>query len=166
MKNRGNKYDEWEYSSEGIDYALDSARDLIPNYARAPLAKALSLLPKKIIDFVVDNCVFISPEAESQGYWYSFNHPFLKGKKGFILLDENLWRARPIEMAFTIAHEVAHAYRGHNVIMTLDSNFEESMKNEVEADKLAIRWLVKHYKKTSLLKICNYIENREKKNSK
>jgi len=64
-KNRINKLEEWECSPEGIDYALDSARDLIPNYARAPLAKALSLLPKKIIDFVVDNCIFISQESKS-----------------------------------------------------------------------------------------------------
>jgi len=34
------------------------------------------------------------------------------------------------------------------------------MKIEVETDKLAIKWLVKHYKEKSLLKICNYISNK------
>lgn len=153
MKKQKNKYEEWEYSIDEIDYALDCARDLIPYYARIPLAKALSLLPRKIIDFVVNNCIFISPEAESKGYWYSFNHPFFKGKKGFILLGDILWKAKPIERAFVIAHEVAHAFKGHNVLMTEISNVEKQMKMEVEADKLAIKWLVKHYKEKSLLKI-------------
>jgi hypothetical protein len=47
--------------------------------------------------------------------------------------------------------------------MTLDSNVEETMKIEVEADKLAIKWLAKHYKETSLKKICSYIDNKWKK---
>jgi hypothetical protein len=86
MKKRKYKSEEWVYSPEGIDYALETGRDLVPPIARVPLVNALSLLPKDIIDFVVENCIFISPEGKNPGYWYSFSHPFFKGKKGFILL--------------------------------------------------------------------------------
>lgn len=176
MKKQEEKFKEWEYSPGGINpYAFDVAGHLLPKYARMPLIKALSPLPKKILDFVIDNCIFMSLEAGNQGEWYNFNHPFFKGKKGIILLADSLWKASPIERALIIAHEVAHAFRGHSIIITEMSDVQEhgeleieikkmieememekkQMEMDDEADRLAIKWLVKYYDKESLLEICN-----------
>ena len=39
-------------------------------------------------------------------------------KKGFILLNMNLWKKKKIEIDFIIAHESAHAFKRH--IKTMD----------------------------------------------
>jgi len=58
-----------------------------------------------------------------------------------IYLNKTLWRAAPIKRAFTIAHEVAHAFNGDD---------------EIEADIQAVKWLSKYYLKSDLIKLCSY----------
>lgn len=142
------------YTPEMIDYELDSLGE-VPEYARLPLAKSLSLLPKEVIDFAIKNYVFISEEHSNSGTHYTFNTILFKNKLGFISLNSNLWDKKPINIAFTIAHEVAHAFKGHAIKTCDDTAWKNYVKREKETDKLAVKWLSKHYKKETLLKLCH-----------
>ena len=145
------------YTPEMILYELNGSLDLIPDHAEMLLGKSLSLLPKNVIDFIVGNYVFISQEEDEDGTHYAFDNIFFKDKIGFILLNNNLWRKKPIEIAFTIAHEVAHAFKRHTIKDFKDVDLDKGIKIEKEADRLALKWLNKHYKKESLEKLCNYL---------
>ena len=149
------------YSLEMIDYGLDTA-GLVPEYARTPLAKALSLLPHEVIDFVTEHCYFISQEKGTDGSYHDFDS-FHKKAVGFILIPEEIWGKKPIQIAFTIAHEVAHALKRNK---PLDKGFKKIgellqyvPKQEKEADRLAVKWLSRHYSKKSLMKLCGYLKS-------
>ena len=73
-----------------------------------------------------------------------------KNKIGFILLNNNLWLKEPEKIAFTIAHEVAHAFKRHH--LEKFPNNDERIKQEKEADRLAMKWLSEHYKRDVLEK--------------
>lgn len=88
-------------------------------------------------------------------YIYLYNHPYFLGKTGFILLSRELWRRRPIEKAIVIAHEVAHAVNENKRVKYEGSIVERRIKMEEEANELAIKWLVKPYKKERLQQISN-----------
>lgn len=136
---------------EKIDYSLDIARELIPNHARHLLARSLSLLPEEVVNFVADNLLFISSEG---GEYITFNHPFFQNRKGFILLPSDLWKKKPIEIAFVIAHEIAHAYMNDEIKSWDD--MEKRIPNEIKADKTAVRWLSKSYSEKNLRRLCDY----------
>jgi len=141
------------YSPERIDYSLGVAKDLIPEYARNPLAEALSFLPENVIDFVTEKIIFISILDNVDGLYYPFNHPFFKNRVGFILFPNNLWERSIIEVAFTVAHEIAHAFKEWDIQSWEDlENTKRSFKNEKAADKLAVEWLSKNFPKKKLLK--------------
>jgi hypothetical protein len=142
------------YSPGTIDVRLYKNRSTIPYIAPLPLAKSLSLLPEKVIDFVIENYVFISQQENLNGAHFTFDDLYLREKIGFILLFDNLWRKRPMQIALTVAHEVAHAVKGHKTKEVEDLNAEMIIKEEKEADKLAVRWLSKYYKRESLEKLC------------
>jgi len=61
---------------------------------------------------------------------------------------------KPIEIAFTVAREVVHAYKEHKINDYKNNGIDKNIKREKEADKLAVKWLSKHYKRESLLKLC------------
>ena len=145
------------YTPEMILYELNGSLELIPDHAEMLLGKYLSLLPKSVIDFIVGNYVFISQKEAEDGAHYAFDNIFFKDKIGFILLNSNLWRKKPIEIAYTIAHEAAHAFKGHAIKDFKDTDLDKGIKIEKEADRLALKWLSKHYKKETLEKLCNYL---------
>jgi len=126
---------------------------LIPESELYALSKALSLLPEEVINFATNNILFISPETSM---YLTFNHPFFQDQKGFILLSSDLWKKRPIEIAFTVAHEVAHAYMKDEIKSWDDMKDEIRTPNEIKADKTAVEWLSKSYDKKSLRKLCSY----------
>jgi len=116
------------YTPEMILYELNGSLDLIPDHVAMFLGKALSLLPKNVIDFIVGNYVFISQKEDEDETHYAFDNIFFKEKIGFILLNSNLWRKKPIEIAFTIAHEVAHAFKGHTITDFQDTDIDKCIK--------------------------------------
>ncbi len=109
----------------------------------------MELLLAGVIDFVIENCTFISMKEGKEGAYYAFDHYALKGRTGFILLNSTLWDRSEMAIAFAIAHEVAHAYKGYSVSMD-NSTREAFIVRETEADELAVRWLSKHYEEESL----------------
>ncbi len=138
-----------------IDYDLDVAREFIPEHARYHLAKSLSLLPEEIVDFVVKNLIFISPED----YRYiKLDHWIFKNRLGIISLCPELWKEEPLEMAYIIAHEIAHAIKDDTIDMEMEKNLslEEGEDVEIRADRLAVEWLSQHYEERELRKLCRY----------
>lgn len=146
------------YSPEGIDYSLDSIRT---EAFRSYLAKGLSLLPHEVIDYIIENFVFSCQDKKQTGECIFFDAYDLKNKKGLIILYPELYNKKDIEINFTIAHETAHAYLGHNQTKHEDTDIKISGKKEVMADNTAIKWLSKYYKKSDLEKCCSYKNNRK-----
>jgi len=72
------------HTLEKIDYELGDT-DFIPEYARVPLSTALSYLPEKVIDFVIEKCVFVSLEKDYRGIHLSLSDFRLKSKQNIIL---------------------------------------------------------------------------------
>ena len=141
---------------EQIDYNLD--KDFYPEEVRYPLAKALSSLPEEVVESVIENCIFFI--IEMGGSYLSFKDKRLEGKKGIIHLDYSLFKKNSMEIAFTVAHEVAHALGDDAIEINLNMTLEEQTKPEIKADKLAVEWLSKHYEKGSLIPMCGYWKNR------
>lgn len=141
---------------EQIDYDLD--KDFYPEEVRYPLAKALSLLPEEVVEAVIENCIFFI--IEMGGSYLSFKDKRLEGKKGIIHLDYSLFKKNSMEIAFTVAHEVAHALGDDAIEIKLNMTLEDQTKPEIKADKLAVEWLSKHYEKESLIPMCGYWKNR------
>ena len=71
------------YPPEQIDYELDHS-GRFPEDARGALSKALSYLPKEIVDFIVESHVFLSLDKETKGEYWSFDDFRLKNRKGFV----------------------------------------------------------------------------------
>jgi Zn-dependent peptidase ImmA (M78 family) len=146
------------YTPEEIDYLLDKSRDSIPDYARSLLAESLALLPTKVIDFIIDKYVFISLEDKSDAETFPFNHFYFRKKAGFILIGGKVWKKSFLHIAFTIAHEAAHAFKKHTVKNVVHGMPEEATKREKEANGLAVEWLSKHFKKGRLLRFCHSVD--------
>lgn len=131
------------------------ALHLVSKDARQKLMDAIMFLPTEVENFIVKNYVFISRDSKRAiATHFSFDEVWFKNKKGFILIDTGLWNKSEKEITFTVAHEIAHAFLGHGV-KTLSKNL--SSKEEKEADRTAVKWLSKHYKKDELLKLCSYL---------
>lgn len=134
------------YTPEEIDYGLGEMSLIIPEYARAPLAIAISYLPEDIIDFVIENCVFVSMDKEFNGMYMTINDFRLENKSGFIFFPAELWSKNKKAIAFIVAHEIAHAYKKHGFKRFEDTDPILNGRRERDADKQAIRWLQPHFK--------------------
>lgn len=113
----------------------------------AALNLALSLLPKKAADFISKKYVICLPtDMLWEAICLSFDNACFKDKVGCIVFSSD---SRPLEQKrinFLFAHEVAHAWLIKN----------KKANTEIEADKLAVKWLSKHYKKSDLMRECEY----------
>jgi hypothetical protein len=152
MKKETNKYSPEEISSFLNMFTVCHEK------AGMTIVNVLSLLPKEIVDFVADNIAIIAGyETEGGSYW-NFKHFCFKKKKGFLWLDANLWGKPRTEIVYTIVREVAHAYLGHNTNSREEVEFglDNIIKEEGDADRLAIGWLAGEIDGKKLLKFANY----------
>ena len=147
-----------KYSLNYIDDELNNT-GLIPDYASGKLAEAISCLPEEIIDFIFESQVFLTLDNKTTAEQWFFDDFRFSGKKGFILLSDSLWDKEPIQIAFIIAHEVAHAFKNHNFnsYKNIDSGdidgIEDTKKREKEAGGLATLWLRPHFNLEDLKKL-------------
>lgn len=157
MKNRKQFPEKERYSAFNIHMRLGNSIKLVPRLAQLQVARCLSFLPREVVDFIIDNYVFIGQDEDELGSQFQFDHPFFSGKKiGFILLSSQLWKRRPIEKAMVIVHEVAHAVNKFKSRRYEGNVIERKLARENEANKLAVTWLSKRYKRKSLLGIRGY----------
>ena len=147
------KFEDNEMNPYILHLRLGTSIELVPRLAQFQVTKYLSLLPGDVIDFIVEHYVFISQDEYEMGTHFPFRHRYFKGKIGFILINNDLWKRKPIEKAFVIAHEVAHAYNEYSPKTFYNNFIERRIMREEEASRLAIKWLSKHYKRRNLIKI-------------
>ena len=148
------------YESEAIDYEIGSA-DLISDEYRYIIAKAISLLPYNVIDFVVENLAIIAGGSTTFAHYWGLDDLQFKNKTGFIILENCLFEKKPIGISFTIAHEIAHAWNKDTINDIKKIEAKEGIKREINADKQAVEWLSKHFKIKDLKKCCRYLGNKK-----
>lgn len=139
-----------------IHMRLGTSIKLVPRLQQLNVSRYLSYLPREVVNFIVENYVFIGPEENELASQFELSHPYFLGRKGLIILSGQLWRRRPIEKAIVIAHEVAHAINQDKFVRDKRNIMEKRLRMEEEANELAIKWLEKRYDKERLLQICKY----------
>ena len=102
---------------------------------RHSVACALSKVPKTIVDYVFERCIFLMPIYEERG---CFVPKKVIRDKSIIMLSERLDEK---EMERTILHEVAHSYLGHRSVLLCDLSEREGREQEKEADGKVDEWL-------------------------
>ena len=71
-------------------------------------------------------------------------------------MSESFWEMKQIEIDFSIAHEVAHAYFKDEISSFDDMDEKIRMPREIQADKTAVKWLRTSYDEKDLRKLCTY----------
>jgi len=122
------------YELEAIDYEISSA-DLISDECKSIIAKSISLLPHNVIDFVVENLAIIAGGSEDFAHYWGLNDLQFKDKSGFIVLENCLFERKPIEIFFTISHEIAHAWNKDTIDDIKKTEAKKGIKREIKADK-------------------------------
>ena len=125
------------YSPEQADYAFGGMYSVSAEF-RGIIAKALSNLPKEIVDWTAEGAFFISSSDE---YWaFTLFLDEFEHKKGFIFLSESLKGESEEKQAFMIAHEIAHLKLNHRSPILSRLSEKETRRQEEEADNLAKTW--------------------------
>lgn len=102
------------------------------------VAEALSKLPTKVVDKVIEHCVVIMPDD------LGAHTPKKYLKDVLIVLSERLLNVRPAKQYQVILHEVAHFYLGHQGRKDLAEM--EIDEHEREAREFASKWNRKRVK--------------------
>lgn len=148
------------YTPDMIGYRMDF-KGTVDDSVAWYLLEALSSLPRKVIDFIVEDYVLMAPGGEDLATHWGFNDCRFKNKKGFIIFHSNLWKKSKIKIAHSVAHEIAHAWNKDAIDDPKKTEMKYASKIEIGADKLATKWLSKYYKGKDLKKCCNYWGNKE-----
>ncbi len=115
---------------------MDASRATLRNTTlRGIVARALSKVPKEVVDRVYDECLFLMPTYEERG---CFIPKELLRDKCIIALSEKLLEEDEKNIEGDLLHEVAHYYLGHKSPIHLSE--EETRKQEEEADRAVDRW--------------------------
>ena len=112
---------------------------LVGNFKmKRQVCKALSFMPKNIIDFVTRNCWFMSSMEDAWAFTFTGND--LKDQHLIFLSDELLLQDEQ-QIRYSIAHEIGHVILKHRNSVLMKQTKEEVSKQEREADQFAKRYL-------------------------
>jgi len=123
-----------KYTPEEVDYGFAGFNEVDEAF-RIILAKAISKLPRKVVDWITKNLLFISSSNEYFAF-YLPKHEW-KHKKGFVFLSETLRNESEENQTFKIAHEIAHAKLNHKSPIFSDLT-EIKMKRQ---ERKQMNWL-------------------------
>ena len=103
------------------------------------VAKVLERIPSYVVDGLMEKCLIVCPSVASG---YIPNDEI--GNKGVIILNESILSSDINKVTYTILHECAHCWLGHNTPhWTRDESIaREYMRNEGEATDLVHQWLL------------------------
>ena len=124
-----------------VEEILDkSAGSVLPenNQLRDPVALALSKVPKKIANRVLEECLFLMPSPGMMGFRIS--KKLLQGSNA-IVLSEKLLEKDQKYIVLTILHEVGHFYLNHKNPVIDQLSEEEERKQEEAAVRWARQWI-------------------------
>ena len=155
MKNQ-KQFQENENSAFDIHMRLGNSIALVPRIRQLGTCRYLSYLPKEVVDFIIENYVFIGQDENELASQFELSHPYFLGRKGLIIMSGQLWRRKPIEKAMVIDHEVAHAVIHDKYVRDKRNIAEKRLHMEEEANELAIKWLSKRYSKERLRQVSGH----------
>lgn len=100
------------------------------------IKNVISQLPEKVQTFALKNIIFMVLSKDGLALSFKPNRT-----ERFIILDEYSLQFYPKKFREqTIAHEIAHAWLGHETKVNECLSVEEIINREKEADKQAKRW--------------------------
>jgi hypothetical protein len=108
------------------------------------LFRSLSQLPREVVDWALENIIFISDLDVFSAYVINLEEALSKGKIFLIVLGGTLLKTSEEEQDLTVAHEIAHCCLGHHTLFLDQSSIKKSeATDEGDADALALLWLRK-----------------------
>lgn len=102
------------------------------------VCEVLSQMSANIIEFVTENCWFMS--SMDDAYAFTFTGNDLKNQH-LIFLSDDLFNQNIAQIHYTIAHEIGHVILGHRNSTLSNQSKQEIKKQEKEADEFAIRYV-------------------------
>jgi hypothetical protein len=116
------------------------SRSLGKGFSRI-LFRSLSKLPREVVNWTLENVIFISDLNEFSAYVINLEEALYKGKVFLIVLGETLLKTSDEEQDLTVAHEIAHCFLGHHTFFPDEKSIRKSeAPEEGKADALAMRW--------------------------
>lgn len=131
---RAHRGEAWMRSLEGIHYRIAYLGE--SEFTRAHIANAVSRLPGDVQDFACERCRFVSVGEGAMGITLPGSigvnaHEKRSRNMWIIVLDDRI----PVEeLDGVVAHEIAHAWLGHNRCE------EVTVDDEVAAATLTREW--------------------------
>ena len=101
------------------------------------LFRTFTYLPAKIVDELENKCCFLAQDSNGGS---QIPKELTKDKEILLFSDRMLDDRAPLEILYTIAHECAHAILGHRSQLLDGMSEEETIEQELNADKLACAW--------------------------
>lgn len=122
----------YDYSLDDAWYALGETGVLASDddNIRGAYAHVLVRLPPKIRHFALERIIILTIGRTAQGICWPASILDRRRRKWLIVMDENF----DGDLESAIAHEIAHAWLGHNHLMIVGNTCE------ADADGLAVEW--------------------------
>ncbi|HEX7041892.1 MAG TPA: ImmA/IrrE family metallo-endopeptidase [Patescibacteria group bacterium] len=98
------------------------------------VSEVVSTLPEDIQDDLIESCWFVGSMKDAWAYTFTGND--LKNQH-LIFLSDDLLSQDPIQIRFSIAHEIGHVIKGHRNSIEIKQSKEEVTIQEKEADEFA-----------------------------
>jgi len=121
------------YTAEEIFSMLDVDTCFDDEELRHKVASALSKIPKKIVDKVINECKFLRPFVGGM----FINKELISGKNLIVISDSFFQNSNSEEIEKALLHEIAHFVLKHKISAVK----EEYERQEEEAEKLVEKWL-------------------------
>lgn len=103
------------------------------------VCKTLSLMPVEIIRKITSNCWFMSSMDDAWAFTFTGND--LKNQH-LIFLSDDLMRQNPLQIRYSIAHEIGHVIFNHRNSTLHRQSKREIRKQEKEADIFARQYVL------------------------
>lgn len=126
------------YPPEMVDNAFGGVNQVSDQF-RTLLAKSMSRLPMSVVDWAVDNVLFVSSNEDDYAFFIPRDE--WNQQRSLVFLCESLKSESADIQAFYIAHEIAHVRLGHRSPVYSMLTPEEADRQEKDADRLARKWL-------------------------
>jgi len=105
---------------------------------KVAVCEVISLMPSDIIDFVTQNCWFIS--SMDDAFAFAFTGNDIKDQHLIFLSDDLLMQSKE-QIQYSIAHEIGHVVLGHRNSVLIKQTKEEVRQQEREADEFAGKYI-------------------------
>ena len=103
------------------------------------VCETIQILPQEIADFICKNVWFVSSFDDSWGFVLDSND---LGKKHLVFLGDELFEQKKYNQHYTIAHEIGHVMLKHKNAILEPQTVNQTRKQESEAHKLAMQYMV------------------------